>query len=131
MSIRRAALPSLFVISSLTLAACAASSPPPLAVPTTQAEYDKDVIALVARNTKEPPAMAGGDAAGTAHIAIILDPAGKLISADVEQSSGIPGLDNFALDAIQNTQFPRLPANVPQQAQGFDLPINFGPPQRS
>jgi protein TonB len=126
---RTAMLQSVCIFALATLAACADSpAPPPAAPPTTQAQYNQDVLDAVAQSTREPPSIASSGATGVVHIAIILDPTGQLVSADIAQSSGTVGLDNYALEAIDNTQFPKLPASVPQQDQGFDLPIDYRPP---
>jgi protein TonB len=116
------------LISLTALAACASSPPPPPPPPpTTQAQYDHDVVEAVHQNTVETPAIAASGVTGVVHIQIILDPSGQLVAADVSQSSGVPGLDNFALSGVENSKFPVLPARVPQQDQQFDLPIDYRP----
>jgi TonB family protein len=112
----------LCAIVLLTLAACADSSAP-AAVPLDPAQqYAQDVSNAVAKNTQT---IANYAQSGTTDIKVTLAPSGQLLSSSVSKSCGTEGLDNFALQAVENTHFPRLPASLPQQNQTFILPVVF------
>ncbi len=111
---------ALLALSSLTLAACADGSATPALTPDQQ--YAKDVSDAVARQTQT---IANYAQSGVTHVEITLAPSGALMSAHILTSSGTEGLDNFALQAVDNAHYPVLPASLPQQPQSFDMPVNF------
>jgi TonB family protein len=123
-------LNAVFMVALLALAGCGAgnASTGASAAPTNAQQYAQAVSDAAAKSTKLPPSLAGSGVSGTAHVQIILAPDGSLISAAISQSSGTTGLDNIALSGVEDAHFPVLPASLPQQAQQFDIPVNFGPP---
>jgi TonB family protein len=119
----RFCLPALAL---LVLAACADDSSQAASPLTPNQQYDKAVTDAIAQNTKMPPGMWALGLSGVVHIDLILAPSGQIISADVSQSSGTGGLDDLALQQVENTHFPAVPANQPQVAHTYDnLLINY------
>lgn len=112
-------------VALLALAACADDGGQAAGPLTPEQQYDQAVADAVRQNTKMPPGMWALGLSGVVHIDLILAPSGEIISASVSQSSGTGGLDDLALQQIENTHFPAVPANQPQIAHQYDLPVNY------
>ena len=66
---------------------------------------------------------------GTAVIEIVVAPNGKVLSARVAKSSGVPIIDATALDHARDAQLPPFNSQMPDQPHAFLVPIEIRPGQ--
>ena len=66
---------------------------------------------------------------GTAVIEIVVAPNGKVLSARVYKSSGVPIIDSTALEHARDAQLPPFNSAMPNQPHAFLVPIEIQPAQ--
>jgi periplasmic protein TonB len=82
--------------------------------------------AIRARIDRAARQAAPPGAAGTAHVTLIVARGGALEAARLARSSGDPGVDRAALEAVRRAgAFPPAPAGFDAPQQLFTLPIGF------
>ena len=103
--------------------------PPPAPSPSAQkaalAEYAALVRARVQADTRVPEAVRLMHLRGTAIVAFELTPSGRLVSAQIAQSSGISAIDKAALAAVENTSYPPFTKNMPKHTMRFDVEVHL------
>ncbi|AHM03410.1 Ferric siderophore transport system, periplasmic binding protein TonB [Roseibacterium elongatum DSM 19469] len=63
---------------------------------------------------------------GRAVLRLTITPAGQLTGVGIAQSSGNPGLDQAALQAVRGAgRFPAAPDGLTEASYGFSLPVTF------
>ncbi len=64
-------------------------------------------------------------ARGKVLLQFVVDPEGRIASAEVKQSSGSPELDNRALTTLQKLSFPRPTPDMSERQRNFTVPYDF------
>jgi periplasmic protein TonB len=62
---------------------------------------------------------------GVTTVVFRLTPAGHLLWAKVEKSSGVPPIDNAALARVKATLYPAFPAALPQHDTTFEIAVKL------
>lgn len=101
----------------------AAPAPPTNGVPI----YGEQMYTIIQANQNVPPALAQLGVSGTAVIEIEVAPDGRVISASVYKSSGIPLIDQTALQHARSAHLPPFNSEMPNQPHAFLVPIEITP----
>ncbi len=104
-------------------AAPAAAPAPTSGIP----RYGEQIYAIIEANQNVPYALSQMGASGTAVIEIVVAPSGTVISARVVKSSGVPLIDETALDHARNAHLPPFNSEMPNQPHAFLVPIQIQP----
>jgi len=92
------------------------------AVPT----WKTQIVALLERNKRYPPAAQSRREQGTAQVFFRLDRQGRVIDSRLVRSSGASALDEEALALLRRAQpFPPPPRELPGQRIDLNVPIRF------
>jgi protein TonB len=89
--------------------------------------YAGQMYTIIEANQNVPFVLAQMGATGTAVIEIEVAPDGRVISARVYKSSGIPLIDATALDHARNAHLPPFNDEMPNQPHAFLVPIEIQP----
>ena len=91
-------------------------------------DYLEKVRRWVARYQKFPDEAAQKKQYGTAYVRIEIDPAGNVLDAQIEQSSGYPLLDDATLKMVHDASpLPKVPAAFKGDKLKIAIPANFKP----
>jgi len=93
---------------------------PAAASPGAIAQYAAKVREALARNKPN-----GHGRRGTATVQFSLSASGKVVAADVANSSGVAALDRSAIEAVRATSFPTPPAGMSERQLRYVVPFNF------
>ncbi len=104
-------------------------APPQAAAPRTDGEpiYGAQMHEILQANQNVPPALAQLGISGTAYVEIIVAPDGHVISARIAKSSGIPLIDQTALDHALHANFGAFNAEMPAANTKFIVPVDIEP----
>jgi protein TonB len=92
------------------------------AIPT----WTSEIVALLERNKRYPPAAHARGEHGIAQVFFTLDRSGRVINSRIARSSGAALLDAEALALLQRAQpFPPPPAELPGPQVNLTVPIRF------
>jgi protein TonB len=92
------------------------------AIPT----WKTQIVALLERNKRYPPAAQSRGEHGVAQVFFSLDRQGRVIDSRVVRSSGAPALDEEALALLHRAQpFPAPPTELPGPHVDLTVPIRF------
>jgi protein TonB len=92
------------------------------AIPT----WKTQIVALLERNKRYPPAAQSRGEHGVAQVFFSLDRQGRVIDSRVVRSAGAPALDEEALALLQRAQpFPAPPAELSGAHVDLTVPIRF------
>jgi protein TonB len=92
------------------------------AVPT----WKTQIVALLERNKRYPPAAQSRREQGTAQVFFSLDRQGRVIDSRLVRSSGASALDEEALALLRRAQpFPPPPTELPGERVDVNVPIRF------
>jgi protein TonB len=104
-------------------------TPTPPAPPVVQTSgigpYQAGMLSIIEQNQSVPPALAQLGLSGKVIIHIVMSPDGHVISATVIHSSGVPLIDQTALDHVRAATFPPFTSNMPDGDVAFDQPIEI------
>jgi len=102
--------------------------PAPAAPPTSGiGPYGNQMYQIIQANQDVPAALAQLGVSGTAVIEIVVAPNGHILSAKVYKSSGVPLIDQTALQHAQNANLPPFNDDMPQAPHTFLIPIEIQP----
>ena len=88
--------------------------------------WSRQVVALLERNKRYPPAARAKGDKGTAQLSFSLDRQGKVTTARITKSSGSGALDQEALDLVRRAQpFPAPPATLTGAQVDLTVPVRF------
>jgi protein TonB len=87
--------------------------------------YGSQIHDIIQANQSVPPALAQLGVSGTAIIEITVAPDGSVISARVYKSSGIPLIDQTALDHARQAQLHAFNNQMPSAPQTFIVPVEI------
>lgn len=105
-------------------------APQPAAAPTSGVPvYGNQMYNIIQANQNVPPALAQLGISGTAVIEIEVSPSGDVVSARVYKSSGVPLIDQTALEHAKDAHLPPFNDEMPQQTRAFLIPIQISPQQ--
>lgn len=91
-----------------------------------QAAWAGAIKALIAQAQRHPGAMHG---AGRVRLVFVVSRTGKLSDVQITASSGSPGLDRAALNAVRNAApFPKAPNALPDEWMKFGQWVEFRSP---
>ena len=103
-------------------AVATASGPSPEAMASWRGQLMAALLAAARRAS-----TTGGDR-GIANIALVLDRAGAILSADLAGTSGNPSVDNTALQAVRNAgRLPPPPIDMPGSRFTLNVPVRVSP----
>jgi len=101
---------------------------PPAAAPTSGIPiYGQQMYSIISANQNVPPALASLGVSGTAVVRIMVDSSGHVLSAKIVKSSGIPLIDQVALEHAKDAQLPPFNNEMPSAPRPFDIPIEISP----
>jgi periplasmic protein TonB len=89
--------------------------------------YGNQMYSIIQANQNVPPALAQLGVSGTVVIEIMVAPDGHVISARVYKSSGVPLVDQTALEHAKDAALPPFNNEMPQQPRAFLIPIEISP----
>jgi protein TonB len=89
--------------------------------------YGEQIYTIIQANQNVPFVLSQMGASGTAVIEIEVAPDGRVISARVYKSSGIPLIDATALDHARGARLPPFNTQMPNQPHIFLVPIAIQP----
>lgn len=90
-----------------------------------EASYAQIVSAILEANKRYPrQALMAGDE-GTVVISFILNRDGTVLAYSIQQSSGLPVLDEAVRRLIERVHFPPFPPNDASQRKSFKVPVVF------
>jgi periplasmic protein TonB len=88
--------------------------------------WTSEIVALLERNKRYPPAAQARREHGVAQVVFTLDRSGHVVDSRVLHSSGAPALDAEALALLQRAQpFPRPPAELTGSQVSLTVPVRF------
>jgi protein TonB len=87
--------------------------------------YGSQMHDIIQANQSVPPALAQLGLSGTAIILIEVSPSGGVISARIYKSSGIPLIDQTALDHAMHAQLPPFNSEMPNAPHEFLIPVEI------
>jgi protein TonB len=91
-----------------------------------QASWQTALMRQLNRHKRVPPgAPRGRRAQWETVVAFTLDRTGKVVDARITKSSGLPVLDQEALDLLRRVTFPPPPDELPGATFEYSLPIKF------
>ncbi len=103
--------------------------PQPQAAPAPRTDgvpvYGSQMHDIIQANQDVPPALASLGVSGTAIIRITVAPDGHVISVSVIKSSGIPLIDQTALDHAMHAPLRAFNADMPQTDETFIVPVEI------
>jgi protein TonB len=111
--------------------------PPPTPAPVSQAPqppaqptsglpiYGNQMYSIIQANQSVPPALAQLGVSGTAVIEITVAPDGHVLSARVVKSSGVPLIDQTALQHAESAQLPPFNDQMPNTPHEFLIPVEI------
>jgi len=90
-------------------------------------EYSKQVVSLLSKQRRYPPAAKSEKLEGIAVVFFQLAPDGRVISRRIVQSSGHDILDQAALEVIDRSNpFPAVPEEIRKNWNGtYTVPVYF------
>jgi TonB family protein len=101
---------------------------PPAPAPTDGIRpYGIQMYNVIQANQDVPPALAQLGVSGTAVVEITVAPDGHILSAKVIKSSGVPIIDQTALQHAEQAKLPPFNDQMPQAPHVFDIPIEIQP----
>ncbi len=104
------------------------AAPSAAAVPTRGIPiYGQRVYEIIQANQNVPAVLSEMGFSGTAVIEIVVAPDGKILSARVYKSSGVPVIDSTALQHARDAQLPPFNSDMPNQPHAFLVPIQIQP----
>ena len=89
--------------------------------------YGNQMYQIIQANQDVPAALAQLGVSGTAVIEIVVAPNGHILSAKVYKSSGVPLIDQTALQHAQSASLPPFNDDMPQAPHTFLIPIEIQP----
>ena len=106
-------------------------APPPPPAPSPAARqsamdtYAAMLRARVQANARVPDSVRMMHVGGTAVISFRLTPSGRLLSAQLAQSSGIGAINRAALKTVEDTRFPPFTKKMPKHPMTFDVSVHL------
>ncbi|HEY1856920.1 energy transducer TonB [Acidocella sp.] len=91
--------------------------------------YGEQIYSIIQANQNVPAVLSEMGASGTAEIEIVVGPNGRVLSARVVKSSGVPIIDATALEHARDAQLPPFNSDMPAQPHAFLVPIEIRPGQ--
>jgi TonB family protein len=91
-----------------------------------QASWQTALMRQLNRHKRVPPEARRKRGRWEVVVVFTMDRGGKVRSAAVTKSSGVPALDREALDLLQRVSFPPAPDELPAETFEYTLPIKFG-----
>jgi TonB family protein len=91
--------------------------------------YGEQIYSIIQANQNVPAVLSEMGASGTAVIEIVVAPDGRVLSARVAKSSGVPIIDATALQHASDAQLPHFNSGMPDQPHAFLVPIEIQPGQ--
>jgi periplasmic protein TonB len=116
--------PMLAALAALALAACGPGQPDPERM----ADPPTNVVAVDTPPPEYPVALACADIGGKVVLALTIGTDGRPKRAVVEQRSGVPELDQLALEAVQAWQFRPATYDGEPVESTIQVPMTFRPP---
>jgi protein TonB len=113
---------SATVACAAFLAACGGGEPQPLPPPPTQ------VVAVDTPVPEYPVSLACADIGGVVEVQLLVGTDGRPVRATLQKRSGVPELDQLAIEAVQSWQFRPATANGQPVQATIQVPITFRPP---
>lgn len=90
------------------------------------ADWHARVIAWMNRHKRYPAAARSRREEGTVEVTFVIDPSGRVLSAQVAKSSGRQPLDQAALDMVRRSSpVPAPPAQIARNALSLTIPVGF------
>lgn len=89
--------------------------------------YGNGIYNIIQANQSVPPALAQLGVSGTAYITLTVAPDGHVISAVVAKSSGVPLIDQTALDHAEHATYPPFNNEMPDKPLVFTVPVQISP----
>ncbi len=124
-TLRRHRLAALvWVALPLLLVACQKAPAPPAA----PAVAPTELMAVDTPPPGYPEELACDNIGGQVLLSLSVGADGKVVSADVLRSSGIPPLDQAALEGVRNWTFKPATRGGVAQSSRLQVPVNFRPP---
>jgi protein TonB len=105
-----------------TLAACGVGEPQPIPPPPTQ------VVAVDTPVPEYPVSLACADIGGKVELQLVVGTDGRPVRATLQTRSGVPELDQLALEAVQSWKFRPATANGQPVQATIQVPMTFRPP---
>jgi protein TonB len=104
----------------------AAPTPAAPVVPTSGIPvYGERVYEIIQADQNVPQVLSEMGLSGRAVIEIVVAPSGKILSARVYKSSGVPIIDATALEHARDAQLPPFNNRMPNQPHAFLVPIQI------
>jgi protein TonB len=91
-----------------------------------QAAWQTALMRQLNRHKRVPPGARGRRGQWVIVVAFTLDRTGKVVVSRITKSSGLPVLDDEALDLLRRVTFPPAPDQLPGATFEYSLPIKFG-----
>jgi protein TonB len=104
------------------LAACGVGEPEPIPPPPTQ------VVAVDTPVPEYPVSLACADIGGRVELQLVVGTDGRPVRATLQKRSGVPELDQLALEAVQAWTFRPATANGEPVQSTIQVPMTFNPP---
>jgi protein TonB len=107
-----------------------APQPAPAAVPPPTSgigPYGDQIYSIIQANQAVPDVVAQLGLSGTAIVEITVAPSGHILSAKITKSSGVPLIDQTALQHAQAASLPPFNSQMPQAPHNFLVPIDISP----
>ncbi|MDD2703932.1 MAG: TonB family protein [Acidocella sp.] len=106
-----------------------APQPAPAAPPPTSGigPYGDQIYSIIQANQAVPDVVAQLGLSGTAVVEITVAPSGRILSAKIAKSSGVPLIDQTALQHAQAASLPPFNNQMPQAPHRFLVPIEISP----
>ena len=92
-------------------------------------KYNRTIVAVIMMHMPPPEGMYVIRGRGRTVVRFVLDRRGKLLSAEVAETSGSASFDREAVKIVRRASnwFPAMPAGFPCAQKGFKQPISFSP----
>jgi protein TonB len=124
--VRRPAAPPAAPAAPRAAPTPAAPNPATSVVPTSGIPvYGERVYEIIQANQNVPQVLSEMGLSGRAVIEIVVAPSGKILSASVYKSSGVPIIDSTALEHARDAQLPPFNNRMPNQPHAFLVPIQI------
>jgi len=89
--------------------------------------YGDQIYSIIQANQAVPDVVAQLGLSGTAIVEITVAPSGHILSAKITKSSGVPLIDQTALQHAQAASLPPFNSQMPQAPHNFLVPIDISP----
>ena len=90
------------------------------------ATWRTQIVSLIERNKRYPPAAQSRRQQGVAQVVFTLDRNGRVLDSRIAKSSGVPALDEEAAAVVRRAQpFPVMPRDLPGESVDLSLPLRF------